>query len=204
VRQTSGTSTARQYAGTMAGFWSGLSRTLRTLDAIAADPQRLDEDALAPLRALQYRLHHSAELLAGVEPPVGSRAGHHELRDSLVDARDATAEMVDAIEDGGNEAACELLFEWRGALFRVRLARLRLGEQPEPRAEPESKPYSAAAASGLAVLGAIAFVAGAVLVLWPLWAAGIALVAGGLLVHRPERPTTRRPERPPTRRPVRP
>ena len=39
--------------------------------------------------------------------------------------------------------------------------------------------YSAAAASGLAVLGAVAFVAGAALILWPLWAAGLALVAGG-------------------------
>ena len=41
-------------------------------------------------------------------------------------------EMVEAIEIGGHDAAVELLFEWRGALFRVRLARMRLGVQPEP------------------------------------------------------------------------
>jgi hypothetical protein len=197
VRQISGTSTARQYAGTMAGFWSGLSRTLHALDAIAAEPQRLDDDALRLLRALQYRLHRSAELLDGVEPPVGSRAAHDELRDSLFDAREATGEMIEAIEDGGNEAGSELLFEWRGALFRVRLARMRLGDQPEPQPEPKPKPYSAAVASVLVVLGAIAFVAGAALIIWPLWTAGVALVVGGLLVHRPGRPTTTQPtERP--------
>jgi len=35
------------------------------------------------------------------------------------------------------------------------------------------------------VLGAVMFVAGAALILWPLWAAGLALVAGAVLVHRP-------------------
>jgi hypothetical protein len=171
----------------MAGFWSGLSRTLRALDAIAADPVRLDEDSLGALRTLQYRLHRSGELLDGVEPPAGSRRAHDELRDSLIDARDVTAEMVDTIELGGSEAAGELLFEWRGALFRVRLARLRLGERPEPEPEPggEPRPYVAALATGLAVLGAIAFVSGAALIFWPLWAAGLALVAGAVLVHRP-------------------
>ena len=53
----------------------------------------------------------------------------------------------------------------------------------------EPQPRSAAvlgrAASLLALFGAVAFVTGAALVLWPLWAAGLALVAGGLLVHRP-------------------
>jgi hypothetical protein len=186
VRQTSATTT-RTYAGTMAGFWSGLSRTLRALDAIAADPARLEEGSLGALRTLQYRLHRSSELLEGVEPPAGSREAHDELRNSLIDARDATGEVVDAIELGESEAAGELLFEWRGALFRVRLARLRLGERPEREREPDREPsrYSAAVASGLAVLGAVTFVAGAVLVLWPLWAAGLALVAGALLVHRP-------------------
>jgi hypothetical protein len=170
----------------MAGFWSGLSRTLRALDVIAADPLRLEEDALGPLRTLQYRLHGASELLDGVQPPDGSRSAHAELRNSLIDARDATAEMVEAIELGGSVAAAEFLFEWRGALFRVRLARLRLGDRPEePEPEPEPRPYAAAVASCLAVLGAVTFVAGAALILWPLWAAGLALVAAGLLVHRP-------------------
>jgi hypothetical protein len=185
LRQTSGTSAAREYAGTMAGFWSGLSRTLRALDSIAADPVRLDEDSLGALRTLQYRLHRSSELLDGVEPPAGARHAHDELRASLIDARDATAEVAEAIELGGSEAAEELVFEWRGSLFRVRLARLRLGEQPEPQAEPEPRPRSAALATGLAILGAATFLAGAALILWPLWAAGLALFVGALVAHRP-------------------
>ncbi len=184
LRETTGTSAARQYAGTMAGFWSGLSGTLRALDAIAADSQRLDEDAIGPLRTLQYRLHRSSELLEGVHPPAGARGAHDELREALVDARDATADMVEAIDVGGPDLARELLFEWRGALFRVQLARMRLGVKPEPAPVQPPQAYSAAAASGLAVLGAVAFVAGAALILWPLWAAGLALVAGGLLVQR--------------------
>jgi hypothetical protein len=186
LRQTSGTSAAREYAGTMAGFWSGLSRTLRALDSIAADPLRLDEDSLGALRTLQYRLHRSSELLDGVEPTAGSREAHDELRASLIDARDATAEMAETIELGGNEAAEELVFEWRGSLFRVRLARLRLGEQPpEPRPKPEPRPQSAAVATSLAILGAATFLAGAALILWPLWAAGLALFVGALVAHRP-------------------
>jgi hypothetical protein len=186
LRQTSGTSAAREYAGTMAGFWSGLSRTLHALDSIAADPRRLDEDAIVSLRTLQYRLHRSSELLDGVEPPVGAQDAHDELRDSLVDAREATAEMVEALEYGGSEAADELLLEWRGTLFRVRLARLRLAGRPDPQPDdPEPRAHSAAVASCLAVLGAAAFVAGAALILWPLWAVGLALVVGALVVHRP-------------------
>jgi hypothetical protein len=182
---SAGTHEARDYAGTMAGFWTGLQGTLRALDSIAGDSQRVDDRAIATLRSLQYRLHYSSEVLAGVEPPDGARAAHAELASALVDARDATAEIVEALEIDGRQAAAELLFEWRGALFRVRLARHRLGTRPQPATAPPEPPYSAAAAGLLALLGAVAFVAGAALVLWPIWAAGLALVAGGLLIHRP-------------------
>ena len=169
----------------MAGFWSGLSGTLRALDAIAGDSHRLD-GAEGALRALQYRLHWSTELLAGVSPPDEARAAHTELADALVDARDSTGEVAEALELAGPDAAAGLLFEWRGALFRVQLARLRLAASPEPApASAKEPPYSAGVASLLALFGAIVFVTGAVLVLWPMWTAGIALVAGGLLVHRP-------------------
>jgi hypothetical protein len=172
----------------MAGFWSRLSATLRGLEALAADSRRLDADTntLDALRTLQYRLHWSSEVLAGVEPPAGVRAGHEELADALVEARDATGEMIEAIETGGQAAASAFLLEWRGSLFRVRLARMRSAAQPPPAPAPErSTTRSAAAATGLTLLGATAFAAGAVLLLWPIWAAGLALVAGGLLVYRP-------------------
>jgi hypothetical protein len=187
VGPSPGTSAAREYAGTMAGFWSRLSATLRGLDALAADPPRLDEDSLDVLRALQYRLHWSSELLAGVEPPAGIRAGHAELADALVEARDATGEVAEAIECGGREAAAPLLLEWRGALFRVRLARMRLAAGPAAAHRPPDVPptWVAATATALTLLGVTAFTAGAVLLLWPVWAVGLALVAGGVLVYRP-------------------
>jgi hypothetical protein len=37
----------------------------------------------------------------------------------------------------------------------------------------------------LAVCGALIFAAGATLELWPIWALGLALVAGALLVYTP-------------------
>ena len=170
----------------MAGFWSRLSSTLRALEAIAADPRRLDEDALDALRALQYRLHWSSELLAGVEPPPGVRAGHEEMADALVDARDATGEIAEAIQADGRETVSGLVLEWRGALFRVRLARMRLTATPTPAPHhPVEHTAGAAAATALTFLGVTAFAAGAVLLLWPIWAVGLALVAGGLLVYRP-------------------
>jgi hypothetical protein len=187
LRPSPGTGAARQYAGTMAGFWSGLARTLHGLESLAADPGRLDADAVGALRSLQYRLHWSSELLAGVEPPPGARHAHAELADALVDARDATGEFGDALE-AGDSAASTLLLEWRGALFRVRLARVQLSSRP-PRAAvvPESGgfPWSAAIATGLTVAGVFAFTGGAVLVLWPVWALGLALVAAGYLTYRP-------------------
>jgi hypothetical protein len=170
----------------MAGFWSGLSGTLRALEAIAADSRRLDEDGVGPLRALQYRLHWSSELLAGVEPPAGAREAHVELADALLDARDATGDFADALEAESSTAGA-ILLEWRGALFRVRLARMRLVPRPAPRREPpaEGFPFLAAAATMLTIAGVAAFTLGAVLVLWPVWAIGLALVAGGYLTYRP-------------------
>jgi hypothetical protein len=170
----------------MAGFWSGLSGTLRALESLASDSRRLDDDAVEQLRSLQYRLHWSSELLAGVEPPAGARDAHVELADALVDARDATGEIADAL-DVGSSAAGAILLEWRGALFRVRLARMRLVPRPTLRREPprDGFPVLAAAATALTIAGVAAFTLGAVLVLWPVWAVGLALVAGGYLIYRP-------------------
>jgi hypothetical protein len=188
VGASPGTGAAQQYAGTMAGLWSGLQTTLHGLETLAADARRLDEDVVDALRLLQYRLHWSSEALAGVEPPAGARAPHEELAESLTEARDVTGEIAEAIELHGHDGARDLLLEWRGALFRVRLARMRLTDHPSP--VPAAEPAvdftkSAAAATALTFLGVAGFVAGAVLIVWPLWAAGLALVAGGFLIHRP-------------------
>jgi hypothetical protein len=168
----------------MAGFWSGLAATLRRLEFLAADARRL-EDAGEALRLLQYRLHWSSEALAGVDPPPGARDRHEELADALLEAREATGEIAAAIEAGGAAAARELIFEWRGALFRVRLARLRLAAAPPGVPPPAEFPTAAAAATALTFLGVAALALGAVLIIWPLWAAGLALVAGGVFAYRP-------------------
>jgi hypothetical protein len=169
----------------MAGFWSGLSSTLHGLEALAADAHHLDESAVGQLRLLQYRLHWSSEALAGVEPPVGAWERHEEFADALAEARDATGDIAEAIDLRGRAGAHELLFEWRGSLFRVRLARMRLTSRPVAAAPPAAFPKAAAAATALTFLGVGAFVAGAVLILWPLWAVGLALVAAGYLAYRP-------------------
>jgi hypothetical protein len=81
----------------------------------------------------------------------------------------------------------------------VRLARLRVLERPavQPRAEAVAEPrrseapaesgvsLSAVLATLLVFGGALLFTAGAVLVAWPLWAAGLALFAGGFVLYRP-------------------
>jgi hypothetical protein len=169
----------------MAGFWSGLATTLQRLESLAADSRSLDDDAVEALRLLQYRLHRSSEALAGVDPPPGARERHEELADALLEARDLTGDVAEAIDIAGHEAAQELVFEWRGALFRVRLARMRLTSRPVAAPPPAPLPTSAAAATALSFLGVAAFATGAVLILWPLWAAGLALVAAGVLVYRP-------------------
>lgn len=180
-----------RYAGAMAGLWSGLGRTLARLEAVAASPpERLAGAALGELPSLQYGLHAAGELALGIEPPPGAEIAHAELAAALADARDATAELVEAVESGGGEAAAALVHEWRGALFRVRLARLRLSARAEPPAAPAepsmTRRYSPLAVTLLVLAGVAAFAAGARLAFWPAWAAGLAFVAAGLLAYRPE------------------
>jgi hypothetical protein len=171
-------------------LWSGLARTLLELEQLAADPVQLDDDdALETLRGLQYRLHLAGEHAYGLAPPAGVEPVHAELAEALGGARDATAELVGALAAGGFEAVQPCVYEWRGALFRVRLARLRL-TAPSPRpAEPDPEPRPTMRASlfafGLALTGAIAFSGGAVSGVWPLWAAGLLAVCGSFITFKP-------------------
>jgi hypothetical protein len=175
----------------MGELWSGLARTLARLDVVAGEPAVLDEsDAPDALRRLQYALHLASEHAYGLNPPPGAMTAHAELADALGCARDATAEVAEAASLWGPEGVEPLLHEWRGALFRVRLARLRLAA-PEPAKvlEPEEDAPGGIAgpllAFSLALLGAVAFVAGATLDLWPVWVLGMLAVGGSVLVYRP-------------------
>src|SRR4051794_11912345 len=173
------TGTGQRYATQMGELWSGLTRTLSRLESLAGDPELLgDDDAVEALRRLQYGLHSASEHAYGLVPPAGAETAHAELAAALAGARDATAEVVEAIEEAGVDGAAILVHEWRGALFRVRLARLRLAgpRRPTPQAAdaPEGGVAVPLAAFLLALGGALAFVVGATIGPWPLWIVGIA------------------------------
>jgi hypothetical protein len=188
-----------QYASAVADLWQRLGTALARLERVAEAPaERIALDAADELPSLQYSLHAGAELALGIRPPAGAETVHAELVAALAHARDATAQVAGAIDDADDDAVERLLPEWRGALFRVRLARLRALERyplelpetgeaaarPAPRSEARVS-LSALAATGLVVAGALLFTAGAVLAAWPLWAAGLALFAGGFILFRP-------------------
>jgi hypothetical protein len=191
----------RQYAAAVADLWEGLGAALARLERIAeAPPERVLDDGWDELPSLQYSLHSAAELALGFEPPPGAAAVHEELVSALAQARDATAQVLLAAEAYDEELVEQSLPEWRGALFRVRLARLRALERlsmplrvegeppaatPELRAGTMGSPAAAIAATCLAITGAMLFTAGAVLAAWPVWAAGLALFAGGFVLFRP-------------------
>lgn len=187
-----GTGARSGYATAVAGLWQELARTLARLDEIAREPEAAlaSESTLDELPGLQYSLHRAAELAYGLQPPEDAAAPHGELAAALEEARDATAEVASAAEALGPEAASALVHEWRGALFRVRLARMRLaGPQPAQREVPANGERQSVLAPllafVLALVGALAFATGATVGLWPVWAAGMLCVVAGLAIYRP-------------------
>jgi hypothetical protein len=184
VSQELRTGGRQSYSAEIAGLWSGLTQTLSRLEDVAAEPDAslADADTLDALPGLQYTLHAASETVAGIAPPAEAQSSHAELAAALADARDATAEVVEAASTGGPDAAWPLVWEWRGALFRVRLARLRLAPVPET-ADPATTTTSSGAVTAvvLALGGAIVVALGALFGFWPVVAAGVTLVACALL-----------------------
>jgi hypothetical protein len=173
----------------MAGLWIDLRLALCRLDALSASPDVL-LDGEEQLPALQYNLHCAAELVAGLTPPEGTELEHDELADALMDARETTAEIAEALAHGGPDATAPLVWEWRGALFRVRYARLRL-QRPRPVAvrtfpsEPQptrsSLPFPAAAVA----MGSSLVLVAALLGLWLLVALMLAATLAASILWRP-------------------
>ena len=124
--------TRQQYANALDGLWSDLTGALTRLERIAAEPDELDEDTLDVLPVLQYSLHRAGEAIHGLPPLPATAEAHRELAAALEDARDVTGDVAALLELEDAEAAAELVHEWRGALFRVRLARRRLVRVPQP------------------------------------------------------------------------
>ena len=164
------TGTQDRYAVQVSELWSGLSPTLSHVGEPAD---------VRSLRRLQYALHVASEHAYGLEPPAGAASAHAELADALACARDVTGELA---------AGAAGLDEWHGALLRVRLARTRLAPPAAapaaelPLDEGLAQPLSAFL---LALGGALAFVAGATLEAWPLWAVGIVGVCASVIAYRP-------------------
>jgi hypothetical protein len=189
---------ARGYAEAVSSLWERVGAALVRLERVAESPaEGVADGFLDELPRLQYSLHAGAELAVGIEPPPGAETLHAELVGALAEARDITAEVGFALEVGDVELVEPLLPEWRGALFRVRLARLRALErtslaigsdgspEPPPRPRRRERPTATALiATGLVIGGAFLFTAGAVLAAWPVWAAGLALFAGGFVLYR--------------------
>jgi hypothetical protein len=163
------TGTQERYAVQVGELWSWLSPTLT----------HVDEPDVHSLRRLQYALHVASEHAYGLEPPPDEASAHAELADALAGARDVTGDLA---------AGDSLLDEWRDALMRVRLSRMRLATPTLPTAlelAPEHGIAEPLSAFLLALGGALAFVAGATLDAWPLWSAGIVAVCASVLAYRP-------------------
>ena len=174
------------YATELAGLWTGLSRALSDLEALAARPEHRLSDLDAPitLARLRYVLHSASELTLGIEPPEGREQAHSELALTLAHARDVTAVVANLIEEGGIEAIQPMLYEWRGALFAVRLARTRaavpaIESAARESASPLPPPAAALSAIALIVIGAATFAGGTLLHHWPLWTVGLVLLTVG-------------------------
>jgi hypothetical protein len=186
------------YTAAVTDLWERVGTALTRLERVAdSSSEELVDQHAEELPGLQYSLHAGAELAVGIDAPDMAATLHAELVAALAEARDATADVSFALESGDPDAVQPLLLEWRGALFRVRLARLRALErsraavqEPSARADRPSDRHdrtavSAAIATILILGGAFLFTAGAVLVAWPVWAAGLALFAGGFVLYRP-------------------
>ena len=182
MRPTVPTDAPQSYTTALGDLWLGLGPTLVALERIAAVPLRLDESA-DDLPALQHRLHTAVELAFGIEPPVGAEAAHATLALAIAEARDATAELADTLEVEGVDAAAPLIWEWRGSLFGVRLARRTLAQQTA--VQPDDAGTRQGLVSLLLLLAGVAAVLGGALAHeWPFWVGGLAFVAASLVLSR--------------------
>src|SRR5215216_3410954 len=88
----------RAYATAVADLWERLARALARLERLAEAPEeRMGDDAAEELPHLQYSLHAGAELALGIDPPAGAEGIHDDLVAALAQARDATAEVAQAV-----------------------------------------------------------------------------------------------------------
>lgn len=183
MRPVTGSGSAPASARALDRLRRDLQPALLTLDRAAAGLEALEELG-DDLPTLQYALHAAAEqalvpLLEG-RPEGGA---YDELGYALTAAREETADVAEALADGGPAAAAPLLWEWRAALFGVRLALLRI-EEVESAEEPDPLPDARALPLVLVAAGVAVVLGGALVDSWPLWILGLALVTASTGVSR--------------------
>jgi hypothetical protein len=151
-----------------------LRPTLHALEQVAADPaahEELEEE----LPQLQYALHVAAERALGIQPLAGLEEPHEELQVALAIAREETAQVVELVEEAGPAAADPLVWEWRGALFGVRLALRRL-DASAGAFSPQLTRGRGIVPVIVLMLGVLTVLGGALAEQWPVWAGGLLLV----------------------------
>lgn len=169
------TGATRGYEHVLEDVRRELRPTLRALENAAAAPDEL-ADFAAELPALQYALHVAGERVLGLEPLPGSaEEAREELAVALAIAREETADVLEAVESG-DTAAEALVWEWRAALFGVRLA-LEHAESPDAAKAPKRPGLRELAPVATLLTGVLIVLGGALADLWPVWVAGLCLVA---------------------------
>jgi hypothetical protein len=174
LRPIAGPEAARGYETALEDLRRELGPTLRALEEVAADPAahgELEEE----LPHLQYALHVAAERALGIRPLAGLEEPHEELQVALAIAREETAQVVELVEEAGAGAADPLVWEWRGALFGVRLALKRL-DATAAAASPQLAAGSGILPVVVLMLGVLTVLGGALAAQWPVWALGLLLV----------------------------
>lgn len=162
---------------------------LAALEAAATDQELLEEleDDLAGLR---YALHVAAERVPSPPPWPWVEEQLERLSLALTDARDETAYVAEALAQGGRDAAAVLVWEWRAALFGVRLA-LRDVDEALLAGPPGLAPPRLELPVVPLALGVAAVLGGALAHFWPVWLLGLVVVAS--VVGRTHALVTARP-----------
>lgn len=181
-----GSRAAQGYESALANLGHDLRPALRALDEAAADPWLLSVHA-DDLPPLQYALHVAAERVLDLPPAAGAEEAHRELGAALAIAREETSCVASALEEHGPDTAAALVWEWRAALFGVRIA-LGHADGSHASADPPEESGSAYLPVALLALGVAAVLGGALAGLWPLWGAGLVLVVASAALSQRRRP----------------
>jgi len=174
LRPITGSDAAQGYESALDELRRELGPTLRALEFAATDPTSHDE-LEDELPQLQYALHIAAERALDIEPLPGLEEAHQDLQVALAIAREETAQVTETVDEAGPAAAEPLVWEWRGALFGVRLALQRL-DATASFASPEHRPGRTIQPVLLVAVGVLVVLGGALVELWPVWALGLILV----------------------------